>query len=37
VANAIYTHFEYNNSIYKKLMDAKFEIEDEFPRYKFGK
>ena len=37
VANAIYNHYEYNNSIYKNLMDAKYEIEDEFPRGKFGK
>lgn len=37
VANAIYTYYEYNNNIYKTLMDAKYEIEDEFPRGKFGK
>lgn len=37
VANAVYTYYEYNNSIYKNLMVAKYEIEDEFPKGKFGK
>lgn len=37
VANAIYTYYEYNNSIYYNIALHKYYIQDRFPWTKFGK
>ena len=37
VANAIYTRYEYDNTIYSNCIEQKIRIRDRFPRDKFGK
>ena len=37
VANAIYTKYEEDNSIYSELMDEKYNIQVYFPYKNFGK
>ena len=37
VANAIYSHYEYSNDIYFKVIKPKIKIVNRFPHEKFGK
>lgn len=37
VANALYAYYEYNNDLYKNIIDSKVHVVELFPKKKFGK
>ena len=37
IANALYTYYEYHNSIYKDVFNHKIHVTQEFPYKTFGK